>query len=125
MANHFDLIDRTPLDVVEGRAIGNCRLRSQLVTAGDEIEPKVLRQDRLCRLEFERLERDLAVGACRTVLSMKVMTIAPSGLTNSVLPHARMPALTRPQDYHLPGDLLDLGNRCRFCPRHARRRDQQ
>src|ERR1700730_12276986 len=47
VADHFDLVDRALLDVAEHCVIGGGRFRGQPVATEDEIEAKVVRQDRL------------------------------------------------------------------------------
>src|ERR1700730_6440617 len=47
VADHFDLVDRALLDVIEHRTVGDGRLRGQSIAAEDEVETKVVRQDRL------------------------------------------------------------------------------
>ena len=84
------------------------------------------------RVEFERVQGDLAIGASRKYCVVDesdtdraLRTCLDDVLDDQFIPNTRGPALTRPQDCRLPGNLLDLGNCSLFRSQDVHRRNQQ
>ena len=60
MTDDFDLVDRAPFDVVEHRAVKGHRFRGQFIAPEDEIEAKVMGQNRLRGDGPAKNHRDIA-----------------------------------------------------------------